>query len=111
MAKIIDISSKITNELPMVKITDDVIVTVNNRKQTILNVQAMMREFERKAEQAEANGEDYGEIAFINKALQMLVGESKAAEIEELDLPLPEYKLVYNTIMETVTGEVEDTPK
>lgn len=107
MGKIIDISSKITNELPMVKITDEIIVTVNNRKQTVLNVQAMAKEIDRKQEAGE---EEYDEIVFINKALQMLVGETKAAEIEALNLPLPEYKLVYNTIMGTVTGE-EETPR
>ena len=30
--KVIDISMKITNQLPMVRITDDLVVTVNNRK-------------------------------------------------------------------------------
>ena len=35
MSNIIDISSRITNQLPMVKITDDIIVTVNNRKNTV----------------------------------------------------------------------------
>lgn len=104
MAKIIDISSRITNELPMVKITDDLIVTVNNRKQTILNIQAMVKEAERKGE------EDLDEMNFINKALQMLVGETKTKEIEALNLPLPEYKLIYNTIMGTVNGEEGDTP-
>ena len=39
--KVIDISMKITNQLPMIRITDDLVVTVNNRKNTILNVQAM----------------------------------------------------------------------
>lgn len=34
--KVIDISMKITNQLPMVRITDDLVVTVNNRKNTIL---------------------------------------------------------------------------
>ena len=39
--KVIDISMKITNQLPMIRITDDLVVTVNNRKNTILKVQAM----------------------------------------------------------------------
>ncbi len=109
MGKIIDISSRITNQEPVVKITDDIIVTVNNRKQTVLNIQAMAREYERKTEN---NEEEYNEIAFINKAMQMLVGITNAEKIEELNLPLPEYKLVYNTIMETVNGEVEEeTPR
>ena len=45
--KVIDISMKITNQLPMVRITDDLVVTVNNRKNTILNVQAMGAEAEK----------------------------------------------------------------
>ena len=39
--KVIDISMKITNQLPMIRITEDLVVTVNNRKSTILNIQAM----------------------------------------------------------------------
>lgn len=47
--KVIDISMKITNQLPMIRITEDLVVTVNNRKSTILNIQAM-------AQEAESNG-------------------------------------------------------
>ena len=46
--KVIDISMKITNQLPMIRITDDLVVTVNNRKNTILKVQAMAAESEKK---------------------------------------------------------------
>ena len=49
MANMIDISKMITNELPVVKITDDIVVTVNNRKSTILNIQAMAIELDKKA--------------------------------------------------------------
>lgn len=48
MAKFYDISAKITNELPTLKITDELVVTVNNRKNTILNVQAMVAETEKR---------------------------------------------------------------
>lgn len=51
MAKFYDISAKITNELPTLKITDELVVTVNNRKNTILNVQAMVAETEKKTEE------------------------------------------------------------
>ena len=46
--KVIDISMKITNQLPMIRITEDLVVTVNNRKSTILNIQAMAQEAESK---------------------------------------------------------------
>lgn len=109
MGKMIDISNRITNQEPVVKITDEIIVTVNNRKQTMLNIQAMLREYEKKAEEDE---EKYSEIVFIEKAMQMLIGTTNAKKIEELDLPVPEYKLIYNTIMETVNAEVDgETPR
>ena len=44
MAKVVDITSKITNDLPIVKITDDIVVTINNRKSNVLNVMAMANE-------------------------------------------------------------------
>ena len=50
MSNIIDISSRITNELPMVKITDDIIVTVNNRKNTV-NIEAMAKRWQRNQKQ------------------------------------------------------------
>lgn len=111
MANIIDISGKITNQLPVVKITDDIVVTVNNRKSTILNIQVMAREVEKKAEQSE-NSEDYGRMPFMRKTLEMLVGKKNADAIEALDLPMPEYSLVYETLMNTATGTVDekDTP-
>lgn len=102
-AKIYDISMHITNELPKVVITDDIMVTVNNRKSTVLNAQAMMSEFEKKAKEKEMDATD-AERAMMEKALQMLVGESGAKKIEDLDLPLPEYKKVYETIMAAAQG-------
>lgn len=108
MAKIIDISKKITNELPTIKITEDIIVSVNNRKSTILNIQCMVQENARKAEESE---EEYDEFEFMDKVLKMIIGEKKADEINALDLPLPEYKEVYETIFNVATGAYgQDTP-
>ena len=46
------------------------------------------------------------------KALEMLVGKEAADKIEDMDLPLPEYKEMYNTIMSVATGTYgeEQTP-
>lgn len=65
--KVIDISMKITNQLPMIRITEDLVVTVNNRKSTILNIQAMAQEAE--------NKENKDDMAFMIKGLEMLVGK------------------------------------
>ena len=101
MAQIYDISMKITNELPRLAITQDITVTINNRKSTILNIQAMVKEAENKATD---------EMDFMNKALGMLIGEKNAKEIDAMDLPLPEYKEVYQTIMNIATGTYGETP-
>ena len=107
MGAIFDISMKITNELPSLKITDNLLVTINNRKNNILLVQAMNEENERKPE-----GERLDEHEVIAKALQLLVGESKAKAIEDLNLPIPEYTKLYRAIMTiAVSGEYkEETP-
>lgn len=99
--KVIDISMKITNQLPMIRITEDLAVTVNNRKSTILNIQAMAQEAETK-----------DDMAFMIKGLEMLVGKDASDKIEALDLPIPEYKEMYNTIMQVAMGTYgeEQTP-
>lgn len=95
-----DISKRITNELPQLKITEDIICTVNNRTQTIINVQAMMQEVE-----MEKNGKEKDDFASMQKALEMLVGEKKAKEIEELNLPIPEFILVFRSVMAVAQGK------
>lgn len=102
--KVIDISMKITNQLPMIRITEDLTVTVNNRKSTILNIQAMAQEAESK--------ENKDDMAFMIKGLEMLVGKDASDKIEALDLPIPEYKEMYNTIMQVAMGTYseEQTP-
>ena len=106
MAQIIDISSRITNELPLVKISDDLTITVNNRKNTILNVQAMVAEFEKKAKE----DPELNEVVMIGKAIEMLAGAKSAKAIE--DLPMPEYKVVYHAIMAAATGtRLEDVDR
>lgn len=104
MAKIYDISMKITNELPSMKITDEILVTVNNRHSTILNIQAMIME----AEEKESN-----ETEIMDKALNLLIGEKKTEEINALDLPINEFKEVYAAIMKVAQGidiDAEETP-
>lgn len=104
MGKMIDISSKISNALPVVKITDEIVVTVNNRKSNILKMQAMVKEQEKVAKK---NKGEFDEIKFMNDVLGMLIGEKNAEAIDSLDLPLPDYKIVYEAIMDAATGGQE----
>lgn len=107
MGQIIDITSKITNQLPVVKITDEIVVSVNNRKSTILNIQAMVQEQEKKAKNDDGQ---YNEMSFMAKVLSMLIGEKNAAAIDKMDLPFPEYKEVYNALMGAATGTYGEAP-
>lgn len=104
MSRMIDIRSKITNQLPVIQITDEIVVTVNNRKSNILKVQAFVKEQEK---QAKKNSNEFDEVKFMNDVLTMLIGEKNAKAIEDLDLPLPDYKTVYEEIMKAATGEQE----
>ncbi len=111
MSNIVDISARITNALPMVRISDTLCVTVNNRKSTVLNVQAMVNEFSRKEAEREKEAAEKGEIfepkhemVMMNKVLEMLIGQKNTEEIEKMDLPVSEYHLVYMTIMNCATG-------
>lgn len=109
MAQIIDITGRITNELPMVRITDNLVITVNNRKNTIMNVQAMIAQEQAKVK---TDGETFDELKMIRKTMDMLVGKKAADEVEALDLPFPEYKLVYQAIMAAATGgSMEDVER
>lgn len=101
----IDISAKISNALPVVKMTDEIIVTVNNRKSNILKMQSFIKKQEKQAKKADG---EFDEISFMNSVLSMLIGEGKARDIEELDLPLPSYKVVYEEILAAATGQAPE---
>jgi len=102
MSNMIDISKKITNALPMVRITDELVATVNNRKSTILNMQLMVKESQKKPKK---NDDDYDELAFMEKVLDMLLGKKTVDEINKMDLPLPEYKTVFQAVMAAALGQ------
>ena len=112
MAQFYDISMKITNELPSLRITEQLTVTINNRKSTILNIQAMQKQMELEEKKAAESGEvreDDG-MNFMTKSLEQLIGAKNVKEIESMDLPLPEYKEVFQTIMSIATGAYGETP-
>jgi len=105
MSNIIDISGKITNQLPVVKITDEIIVTVNNRHSTIMSMQLLIKEQEKASKE---NGDEYDEMAFMDRVLSMLIGQKSVDAINVLDLPLPEYKIVYQGVMSAATGQSQE---
>ncbi len=105
MSKFYDISKKVTNELPTLKIADGLIVTVNNRKSNVLK--AMAAE-EKKGDKEQDN------FTVMSESLALLIGRESAQKVESMDLPISEYIMLYKTIMSMAMGkEVEekrDTP-
>ncbi len=105
-----DISQKITNKLPTLKITEDIICTVNNRKSNVLNVQAMVREMEKKNKEED---KEENEFVIMQKSLEMLIGIEPVKKIEEMDLPITEYTDIFQAVMAASQGktlEELDTP-
>ena len=105
-----DISHRITNKLPVLRITEDFVCTVDNRKSNVLNVQAMVRQMEKKNEE---EGEEEDKFAVMQKSLEMLIGAKDAKRIEEMDLPITEYTDIFQAVMAASQGktlEELDTP-
>lgn len=104
MSKFYDISKKITNETPTIKITENLICSINNRKNTLLCVAAMMEEKDRKNEQEGGEENTEQEFEKMQKVLSMLLGNKNAELIEEMDLPINEYTELFKSIMAIARG-------
>lgn len=110
MNKMYDISTKISNQLPTVRLNDELIFSVNNRKDNMLLVKKYVEDTEKKAQQVQEaieRGEDVEpveEFAAMDGALKLLIGAKATEALNELNLPLPEYKMVYQTIMGAAQG-------
>src|SRR5690625_7707544 len=93
MSKVIDITSKLTNDRAKVKITDDIVVEVDNSKNAIFEVDKIIAD------------ESITEIEGIDIALKRLVGEKSFEEIDKLNLTITDYQTVFVAIMAAAMGE------
>lgn len=90
MSKAYDISTKLTNERPKIKIAEDKIYEVDNRKNTILKMQQMLQE---------TNIDD---LDFLDEAIEMLLGEKAAKELGEMDLTIKNYQVIFIAIVAAI---------
>jgi len=97
MAKTIDITSKLTNERPKLKLTDELEFEIDNRKNTVLKVEKLL------------NDEGSASIAVIDKVLQEFLGKEAVKEIEKLDLPFSAYQTIFTAVMAGAMGEDYET--
>lgn len=97
MAKVIDISSKLTNEKPKLKITDDLVIEVNNSKNAVL----LMNQ---KLETANTNNPEE-----LDALLEILIGKEGVKAINDLSPSMPDFITIFNGVMACALGEDFDT--
>ena len=97
MAQTIDISGRLTNERPKLKLGKDLVFEVDNRKNTVFKVEEV------------SNSPEYGDLERFDVTLKLLLGEEAAQKIDALDLSFADYQYVFIAAMATATGEkIED---
>lgn len=93
MGKIIDISAKLTNERPKLKLAEDKIYEIDDRKNTIILLNQKIQDA------------DVNDINTIDEMISVVLGEEAAKEIDEMNLPMAAYQSIMIAIMAAVTGE------
>lgn len=93
MPKVIDISAKLTNERPKLKLAEDKIYEIDDRKNTILKLNQKMK------------GGSIEDLAFIDEIVELTLGKKAAKEIDAMDLSMTAYQNIMLAIMAAVMGE------
>jgi len=93
MSKIIDISAKLTNERPQLKLAEGKVYEIDDRKNTILLLNQKMQ------------GSDLNDLNAIDEMIEVVLGKEAAKEIDEMNLPIVAYQSIMIAIMAAVTGE------
>lgn len=93
MSKIIDISAKLTNERPKLKLAEDKIYEIDDRKNTILQLNQKMQ------------NADLNDLNVIDEMIKVVLGKKAAKEINDMNLPIVAYQSILIAIMAAVTGE------
>lgn len=93
MAKTIDLTAKLDNSRPLVKIAEGKIYEVDNRKTTILKLDQQL------------NAAGQGDVQAIDKVITTLIGKDAVKEIEAMDLSLTNYFNIIIALMAAISDE------
>lgn len=93
MSKIIDISAKLTNERPKLKLAEDKIYEIDDRKNTIILLNQKIQDT------------DVNDVNAIDEMISVVLGKEAAKEIDEMNLSIAAYQSIMIAIMAAVTGE------
>ena len=91
----IDISKKLSNEKPILKIAEGKEYNVNNSKNTMLLIDQQMR-----------SGEN--EVESMDYVIRLTLGEKAFKEIESMEMPFSDYKILFIGVMAAVSGQTYD---
>lgn len=93
MSKVFDITSKLTNERPVLKIAEDKIYEVDDRKNTILQFEQLVQ------------SGDLSDVETMEKMIETVLGKKAAKEIEEMELSVLGYQSIMIAITAAISGE------
>lgn len=95
--KMIDISARLTNEKPALKLADDKVYFIDDRKNTVLKLNKKMET---------ANLSDPN---VIDEILEITLGKKAVKEINELDLSFSAYQTILMAVIAGITGDSLET--
>mgnify|MGYP005919116071 CR=1 FL=1 len=87
-----DITSKLSNAKPTLKIAEGMVYEVNNSKNNILIVDQELKKSNK------------SEVEVIDFVVEKVLGEKALKEINALDLSIADYKVIFIAIMACVSG-------
>src|SRR5690625_1270834 len=97
MSKVIDISSKLNNNKPKIRIAEGMEYTVNHSKSAILILNQKLKDT------------DLNDIEQIDDALKVLLGAKAVKEIDKMDPPFDFYQTIFNAALAAAMGEDLDS--
>lgn len=90
MAKTIDITSKLTNDRPVLKLGEGKEYPIDNRKNTVLTIQTKM---------------DEGDSPDLDEVLELALGKEAVKEINESDISFADYQIIFIATLAGALGE------
>lgn len=88
----IDISKKLSNDKPVIKIAEGKEYKINNSKNTMLLINQEMKN-------------NKNELEAMDKAVKLALGQSAFEEIENMELSFADYKVLFIGIMAGVSDQ------
>jgi len=93
MAKVYDISNKITNERPVLKLSEDKVYEIDDSKNTMLLLNQKIK------------NEDMEDLSVLDEIEKVVLGEEAVKEIDEMKLSTESHQNIIIAIMAAATGE------